>query len=61
MSDEGYIVEYIVIGNSIKATAIDPMTLKEVSVIGAVNTPKEQLAKLAIRKLIYVIKKENKN
>lgn len=60
MSDEGYIIEYIVIGNSVKATAIDPVTMKEVSVIGTITTPKEQLAKLAVRKLIYVLRKEDK-
>lgn len=58
MSDEGYIIEYIVIGNSVKATAIDPATMKEVSVIAPITTPKEQLAKLAVRKLIYVLLKE---
>ena len=60
MSEDSYIVEYVVIGNSVKATAIDPTTMKEVSIIGATNFPKKQLAKLAVRKLIYMLKKDSK-
>lgn len=59
MSNDGYIVEYVVIANFVKVTAFDPVTLKEVSVVGAVNVPKEQLAKLAVRKLIYRLKKDS--
>ncbi len=59
MSENQYIVEYVVMGNSVKATAFDPVTMKEVSVIGDVNLPKKQLAKLAVRKLIYMIGKDN--
>jgi hypothetical protein len=58
MSDDNYIVEYIVIGKSVKATAIDPITMKEVSVIGDVSMPRKQLGKLAARKLIYMIKRD---
>ncbi len=60
MSDDSYIIEYVVIGKSVKVTAFDPVTLKEVSVVGATNTGKKQLAKLAIRKLVYMIKKDSK-
>ena len=52
--ENGYIVEYVVIGNSVKATAFDPITMREVSVIGARSLPRKQLAKLAVRKLIYM-------
>ena len=58
-SEDGYIVEYIVIGNSVKATAFDPVTLKEVSVIGARELPRQQLGKLAVKKLIYMLRKNN--
>lgn len=61
MSDDSYIVEYVVIGNSVKATAFDPVTMKEVSIIGDINMPKKQLAKLAIRKLIYMAKNKNQD
>lgn len=56
--DDSYIVEYVVIGNSVKVTAFDPVTLREVSIIGARTTEKKQLAKLAIKKLIYMNKKD---
>ena len=59
-ADGGYIVEYVVIGNSVKVTAFDPKTLKEVSVIGIRGLPKKNLANLAIRKLKYVIGKTDK-
>jgi len=55
--DDSYIVEYVVIGNSVKVTAFDPATLREVSIIGARTTEKKQLAKLAVKKLIYMNKK----
>jgi hypothetical protein len=57
--EDGYIVEYVVMGNSVKATAFDPVSLREVSVIGARNLPKKQLAKLAVKKLIYMNEKDN--
>ncbi len=57
--EDGYIVEYVVMGNSVKATAFDPISLREVSVIGARNLPKKQLAKLAVKKLIYMNEKDN--
>ena len=60
MSDDSYIVEYVVMGKSVKVTAFDPVTLKEVSIIGAVTTTKKQLAKLAVRKLLYMIGKDSK-
>lgn len=59
MDVEGkYIVEYFAIGNSVKVTAFDPKTLREVSIIGARNLPQKQLANLAIKKLKYVLGKE---
>lgn len=61
IGDEGYIVEYVVVGNSVKVTAFDPVTLREVSIVGARNATKEQLAKLAIKKLAYMNEKNIKN
>jgi hypothetical protein len=60
MDDDNYIIEYTVIGNSVKVTAFDPVSLRDVTVIGSIHTPKKQLAKLAVRKLIYMIKKDSK-
>ena len=53
-------MEFVVLGNSVKITAFDPQTLREVSIIGAVNTPRKMLEKLAVRKLQYVLKKNYK-
>ncbi len=56
--DEGYIVEYYTVGNSVKVTAFDPVSLREVSIIGSPHTPRQHLAELAIRKLQYMQNKE---
>lgn len=53
----GYIIEFVSIGHSVKATAFDPASLTEATVIGSSNTPRKQLAALAIRKLNYVLNK----
>ena len=56
---EGFIVEFHQIGNSIKVTAFDPVTLTEASIVGAPGVSQEQLSQLAIRKLLYVMNKES--
>lgn len=55
---EGFIVEFHQVGNSIKVTAFDPLTLTEASIVGSPNAGKEQLSQLAVRKLLYVLGKE---
>jgi hypothetical protein len=55
---QGYIVEFVSVGRSVKVTAFDPVTLTEASVIGATRVPRKQLAELAIRKLNYVLSKK---
>lgn len=59
MANEGYIVEFHQIGGSIKVTAFDPATLTEVSIVGSPTVTQQQLAELAVRKLRYVLEKEN--
>ncbi len=56
--NHGYLVEFVVIGGSVKVTAMDPHTLREVSIIGARSVSRKQLAELAIRKLQYVTNKD---
>ncbi len=56
-NDEGYIVEFIALGKSVKVTAVDPKSLKEVSIVGDAKASQQQLAELAIRKLNYVLNK----
>jgi hypothetical protein len=56
--EEGYIVEYIALGNSIKATAIDPETMREASVMGPKKATRKQLSELAVRKLRYLLRRD---
>lgn len=51
-------VEFIILGNSIKATAIDPATGVEASVIGPANAPQSAMAQAARKKLEYVLRKK---
>jgi uncharacterized protein DUF6898 len=50
-------VEFVILGNSVKATAIDPATGVEASVIGPANAAQSTMADAARRKLEYVLKK----
>ncbi len=51
-------VEFIQMGNSVKATAIDPDTGLEASIVGPANAPRSTLAEAARRKLEYVQRKK---
>ncbi|MBT4043331.1 MAG: hypothetical protein HOK21_20280 [Rhodospirillaceae bacterium] len=52
-----YIVEFIVVGNSVKVCALDPQTLLEVSIVGPKNVSEKQLSRLAVQKLEYMLRK----
>ncbi len=54
----GIYVEFIIHGNVVKATAIDPVTGIEASVVGPANAPQAAMADAARRKLEYVMKKK---
>ena len=54
---DGCIIEFYQLGGSIKVSAIDPVTMKEVSIVGDAKATKEQLTELAIKKLKYVLAK----
>ncbi len=51
-------VEFIILGNSTKGTAIDPATGVEASVIGPANAPQSAMAQAARRELVYVLRKK---
>ena len=57
MAKEIY-VEFVILGNSLKATAIDPESGLEASVIGRANAPQSTMAQAARRKLEYLEKKK---
>ena len=60
MSGSGPIyVEFVMQGNVVKATAIDPVTGIEASIVGPANAPQAILAENARRKLEYVKNKKS--
>ena len=58
MAKEIY-VEFVIVGNTVKATAIDPDSGLEASVIGPANAPRAAMAQAARKKLDYVAKKKS--
>ena len=54
------ILEFQQIGNAVKVTAVDPVSLVEVSIMGPVSAGREMLKRNAIRKLNYVLAKQGK-
>ena len=59
--EEGYIIEFHRVGNAVKVTAMDPVTLTEVSMVGAAGVGDTELTRLVIRKLEYVLAKRGTN
>lgn len=55
----GFLVEFIQIGLSVKVSAIDPVTGREVSIVGPATASRYQLSQVAVNKLKYVLAKEN--
>ena len=51
-------VEFVVLGNTVKATAIDSESGEEASIIGPANAPQSVLAENARRKLEYIQRKK---
>jgi hypothetical protein len=52
-------VEFVVLGNAVKATAIDPETGEEASVVGPASAAQSTMAEAARRKLEYVQRKKS--
>ena len=59
--EEGYIIEFHRVGNAVKVTAMDPATLIEVSIVGALGVGDTELTRLVVRKLEYVMAKRGTN
>ncbi len=55
-----FIVEFHQLGGQVRVAAIDPETGKEAVIVGALGASQEELAQLAIRKLKYVLEKDEK-
>ena len=57
MEDE-VLFEYLRQGNSVKVTAIEPLTKTEAVVIVPANLSEQQMQARAMQKLLYVLKKK---
>ncbi|MCR9214907.1 MAG: serine hydroxymethyltransferase [Proteobacteria bacterium] len=53
-----YIIEFQQHGKSVKVSAVDTATMTEVSIIGPSNAGREELQRLAIQKLLFVLNKK---
>lgn len=56
-NENAFIIEFIQLGNYVKATAIDPISGKEAAVMGPTNVSQKDLGNLAVKKLILALKK----
>lgn len=56
--DDGFLIEFIQIGNAVKVSAVDPKTGIEVSIVGSPSMSRDHLSRVALRKLRYRL--ENK-
>ncbi len=57
-ADKDFLIEFVRMGNSVKVSAIDPVTGIEASIVGPANLSEAQLSSNAIAKLRYVIAKK---
>ncbi len=53
-----YIIEFQQHGSSVKVSAVDTATMTEVSIIGPSSAGQEELQRLAIKKLLFVLNKK---
>ena len=56
--DQAYIVEFHQVGNAVKVSALDPVTLTEVSIVGAASMTEAYLTQAVIRKLEFMLAKQ---
>jgi hypothetical protein len=52
------LIEFIVQGSVVKVTAIDPKSGIEASIVGPASAPRSVLEGNAVKKLVYVLKKQ---
>lgn len=53
-----YLVEFIQVGSSVKVSAVDPVSGREVSIVGPVAASRHHLTQVAVNKLKYVLSRE---
>lgn len=52
------LIEFVVQGNAVKVTAIDPQSGIEASIVGPASAPRSVLEANAVKKLAYVLNKQ---
>jgi hypothetical protein len=55
--DSSYIIEFVHVGNAVKVSACDPVSMQEVSILGSPALPRALLERNAVRKLEHVLSK----
>ena len=58
IDDDRIIIEFISVGAYVKVSAVDPVTGTEVSIVGNPMSGEETLKRTAVRKLHYVMEKQ---
>ena len=53
-----YLLEFHRVGNAIKVSAVDPRTNTEVSIVGDPAASQDELTRVAVQKLEYVLAKK---
>ena len=53
-----YLVEFQRVGNAIKVSALDPVTNIEVSIVGDPAASQDELSRVAVQKLEYMLAKK---
>lgn len=54
VGDREILLEFRHVGEFVKVTAIDPESLREVSIVGSRRAPEAELVRLVIRKLDFI-------
>ena len=52
------LLEFYRLGNAVKVSAVDPVTMTEVSIQGSATADERALRQAAIRKLLYRLRKD---
>ncbi len=60
VNDSRIIIEFIQVGAYVKVSAIDPVSLVEVSIVGDPSASRNTLEQNAIKKLKFVLAKKRK-
>ena len=60
INDSRIIIEFIKVGAYVKVSAVDPVSLVEVSIVGDPSASRNTLEQNAIKKLKFVLSKKQK-